>query len=124
MDDETGRDLSVTDGLWIIRLGNRGILGFWATFGLITLPVFVAYRRLRRIRSARDRLLVSALALTVAVQVIDQLPNGNGSYLVVFCSGALLGIVQTLSRSPGLRRKSKEEKESRELREATNALAI
>ena len=35
-DEEGGYDVSVTDGRWIIVLGQFGILGFIAEFGLLT----------------------------------------------------------------------------------------
>ena len=39
-DSDTRRDISVTDGHWIITLGQAGLLGFIAEFGLLTLPIF------------------------------------------------------------------------------------
>lgn len=37
-DEETGEDLSTTDGFWIITLGRWGILGLSSVFALILLP--------------------------------------------------------------------------------------
>ena len=44
----SGHDISVTDGHWIIMLGERGAVGWLSTFGLLVMPVWVAYRGHRR----------------------------------------------------------------------------
>ena len=40
--DEWGSDVSVTDGRWTITLGQFGLFGFVAEFGLLALTVFRA----------------------------------------------------------------------------------
>lgn len=99
-DEQRGRDQSITDGFWIIVLGNRGLIGFVSTFGLLLVPIFVAARRLRRVRRQRDRLMLSGLALIAAVCAADLLPNGMFTNLVVFISGCLAGTAKGLSTSP------------------------
>ena len=41
-DEESGKDMSITDGRWIITIGQFGLFGFVAEFGLLILPVFRA----------------------------------------------------------------------------------
>lgn len=95
--DESGTDISITDGLWILTLGQFGFVGFVAQFGLLTLPVFRAAKALKKIRSAREKLFIATLALIVSITAIEQLPNASitaWSWLLV---GALLGRVEEIS---------------------------
>jgi hypothetical protein len=101
--DDTGRDISVTDGRWIITLGQYGWFGFLAEFGLLALPVYRAASALRCTRDPHDRVHLSALALLLAVNVIDLLPNATLIPWTWLMAGALLGRVeqlQALARSP------------------------
>ena len=64
-DPETGRDLSVTDGTWVIFMGTSGWLGYLAWFGLLTLPILALVRR-------RDLDPVMAgLAVMLAANLVD-----------------------------------------------------
>ena len=67
-DPETGQDLSVTDGDWIIQVGTRGIVGFLGLYGMLALSIVLAQRRLRAIRRQRDRIQLAALALISALR--------------------------------------------------------
>src|SRR5262249_37895590 len=60
--DEAGRDISLTDGEWIIRIGTFGFLGFVAEFGLLALPIFRAVSALRSAKISHDAYFVAALA--------------------------------------------------------------
>ena len=74
---DTGKDLSYTDGLWIITIGQFGLFGFFAEFGLLVLPIFRAASALRFAQSTKDRVNLAALALIVAVNIVDLLPNSG-----------------------------------------------
>jgi O-antigen ligase len=92
--DEEGRDVSVTDGLWIIFLGRLGAVGFLGLFGLGLLPVFETVRALRNVPSPSDRALLASVALLISVGWADSLPNAlSGGILMVFMNGALSGVV-------------------------------
>lgn len=90
----TGEDLSVTDGAWMIDLGTRGVFGFVLLYSMLVVPVFWAARRLRRVPDAVDRWLVSALALIVALNATDLLPNGLFNYLPFYFAGVLAGVLE------------------------------
>ena len=90
-DPESGRDLSTTDGYWIIQLGDRGVLGIIATLGLLTAPLLFAGRRAWRLPEVADRRLLAGVALLLAVQVVDLLPNGFTSNALWYVAGALAG---------------------------------
>lgn len=92
-DPETGDDMSVTDGHWIIVLGERGLVGYVGLFGLLLWPVVQAFRMRKKIRDPMDRHLVAGLALIVAINAVDLLPNGLFSYLPYFYSGILAGVL-------------------------------
>ena len=48
--EASGKDISVTDGNWIITIGQFGLFGFFAQYGLLALPIFRAAAALRFIR--------------------------------------------------------------------------
>ena len=88
-----GRNLTVTDGYWIIIFGKRGVVGFLCTFGLLVIPVIVAKRRILKIPEVGDRVLVAGLSLIVAIHALDLIPNGLFSFLPFFFAGALMGVL-------------------------------
>jgi hypothetical protein len=111
-DQESGRDISTTDGLWILLVGQFGLVGFLAQFGLLTLPVFRVGAAIKRVQSARDRIVLAALTGIVALTVIEQLPNASVSPWSWLLAGALLGRVE------GIRSRALQSKYSRMTQEA------
>jgi hypothetical protein len=99
-DAMTGEILSTRDGIWIISLGDRGVVGFIVRFGPLLLPIWVAFRRRKEIADASDRVLVAGLALVVAVSLLDQIPNGAFNCLPYLFAGALLGVTRGLTTRP------------------------
>ncbi len=95
-DVEEGKDLSITDGHWIITVGAYGLFGFVAEFGLLALTVFRAASALRFANPPRDRIYLAALALIVAINMVELLPNATLSPWTWLLAGALLGRAQTL----------------------------
>ncbi len=86
-----GADLSVTDGRWTITLGQFGLVGFLAEFGLLSISVFRAASALKFAEPFRDSVFLSALALIVAINIIDLLPNATLSPWTWLLAGSLLG---------------------------------
>ena len=95
-DDESGKDISVTDGRWIITMGQFGFVGFIAEFGLLALPIVRAASALKFARSKQDEVFIAALALIVAINVVDLLPNSSLSPWTWLIAGALLGRAEEL----------------------------
>jgi hypothetical protein len=95
--DESGRDMNVTDGHWVITIGQYGIFGFIAEFGLLSLGVLRAPRAIKFTRSTSDKILLSALALLVATNILDLLPNASLMPWTWLLTGALLGRTESLA---------------------------
>jgi hypothetical protein len=97
--DEWGKDISVTDGGWIIILGQNGLLGFLAEFGLLALAVFRAASAFKFVDRKNDGIFLAALALIVAINMIDLLPNESLSPWTWLLAGSLLGRAESLRDS-------------------------
>jgi hypothetical protein len=95
-DDESGRDVSVTDGRWVITMGQFGFVGFLAEFGLLALAVARAASAVRFAESVHEAVFLSALALIVAINVVDLLPNASISPWTWLLAGALLGRAEAM----------------------------
>jgi len=91
-----GGDISITDGRWIITMGQFGLLGFLAEFGLLGVPVFAAAAALKFVKSKQDGVLLAALALMITVNLIDLLPNSSINSWTWLLAGALLGRSEAL----------------------------
>jgi len=96
-DADSGKDLSVTDGRWIIDIGQFGLFGFLAEFGLLSMCVYRATLAFRLIRSAKDQVTFAALALIVSLNIFDLLPNSGLLPWTWLLSGALLGQAEALA---------------------------
>jgi hypothetical protein len=94
----SGKQVSTADGDWIITMGEFGLVGFLGKYLLLLLPIFVAARQTRHLRSRSDRRFLSALALIVGFSAFDLLPNGNYNYLPFALSGALFGCSTGMAR--------------------------
>lgn len=94
-DDTTGKDLSVTDGTWIIIVGTYGWVGYLATFGLLCLPVIAAGWR---VRSHLDPAKV-ALSLVLVINLLDLIPNSSLGPLTWLLAGAIAAVRLTIVRT-------------------------
>jgi hypothetical protein len=87
----------VSDGFWIIVFGRRGVVGFLCVFTLLLYPVFAAWRRFPALPAGHGS-LVAALALVVAINAFDFLPNGFYYPHIMFLSGSLMGALEVRRR--------------------------
>jgi len=94
-----GYRLRQIDGFWIMQLGTSGIIGLVTSMALLLNPIWLAWRRRRRFREPAPGLLVSCMALIVAIRAVDMLPNTHYGPLVFYFGGALYGVVRSF-RSP------------------------
>ncbi|GHD98577.1 hypothetical protein U879_12355 [Defluviimonas sp. 20V17] len=85
---EHGRDISVTDGMWIIVMSDSGWLGYIANFGLLTIPIFLI--ALRRRGSGLPPATVG-LSVVLTANLIDMIPNATLTPVTWMIAGALTG---------------------------------
>jgi hypothetical protein len=95
----TGEDISVTDGAWIITIGQFGLFGFVAQFGLLAFPVFRAASSLKFVHKVHQRAILGTLALIVSINITDSLPNSSVTPWTWLLAGALLGTAECLRTS-------------------------
>lgn len=96
------KDVSVTDGLWVIAFGNTGITGLVAVTSIFLVPSLCVARRY----SAREWLhpavaSVTVLAVLLSLYTVDNLFNAMFNPVYVVAAGALSGF---LADSPESRR--------------------
>jgi hypothetical protein len=96
-DAETGQDISVTDGRWIITVGIYGWFGYLAEFGLLTVPLILVVARLRSSSAATPNPYTTGLALVLTINLIDLIPNSWLTPLTWLIAGALLGAAERLA---------------------------
>ncbi|MFP7672284.1 O-antigen ligase family protein [Marivita sp. S0852] len=96
MNPATGEIETVTDGRWVILIGQFGWLGFLAEFGLLVLPIFMLWRETRYRTPDSYSLLIVPMSLILAVNVFDMLPNATLTPLTWLMAGALTGYAETL----------------------------
>lgn len=80
---------SVTDGRWIITLGNFGWVGFIAEFGLLLAPVLLLWRASRA--CGRIPPHGGALALILAANMVDLIPNATLTPITWLVAATLAG---------------------------------
>lgn len=97
-DPLTGKLWTVPDGYWIIVIGQDGWVGYVAEFGILCLPLWLlAHESFRRgMRPPRE---LGAVALMLAFNLADLLPNATLIPLTWLMAGALFGNVEGLRRA-------------------------
>jgi len=93
-DPVTGRTLTIADGTWIITLSIYGWLGYIAEFGLLALPLLLLAREVWGARDVSPH--AAAVALLLAVNMVDLLPNATMIPFTWLMAGALMGHAQML----------------------------
>jgi len=87
-DKDTGKDITITDGGWIIQFGTFGWFGYLALFGLLA---SAAFQPLRAVAGNITPASVSLAALTLllGIYVVDQVPNANPFALTLLIAGSV-----------------------------------
>lgn len=83
---------SVSDGQWVITIGQWGWVGYLALFGLLCLPVLALWWRYRQVPEGAIPPQVGVLALILGASLVDLLPNATLVSLTWLIAGALLGM--------------------------------
>ncbi|WP_288356594.1 hypothetical protein [uncultured Cycloclasticus sp.] len=103
-DAETGKDISITDGGWIITFGMFGFMGFVAEFGLLAVSVLLSMRAAKLLKVKREQSLLSSHAILIGIIMVNQLPNNALAPWLWLLVGALFGRSEQIINS---RRKGK-----------------
>jgi hypothetical protein len=91
--DEEGRDVAVTDSLWIVVLGGYGVVGLAALGGALLLPVVALLRAFPRRVWGDPRLApAAAIGVALALWVIDDLLNAMVTPVYPLVAGALVAL--------------------------------
>jgi hypothetical protein len=88
--DEYGKDLTITDGFWIITLGNFGFVGLCSVYAMfLVVPTLVAFRFYKREWNAHDSGPVIAISVLLILYMIDCLLNAMVIAVFPLCLGAI-----------------------------------
>lgn len=93
--DSAGQDISVTDSLWIVAFGTQGLVGVLSLAAVLLLPVLIFFGQ-----SFPARLWVhpqvapaAALAVVLALYMLDCLLNAMINPVFILVSGGITGLV-------------------------------
>ena len=94
LEEATGRSSAITDGFWIIVLGQRGLVGVVTVFGWMLVPAAMAIWLVsRRGVPASIAYPVIGLALWSSLYAADLLLNGFVSTVQGFVAGSLTSFI-------------------------------
>jgi len=91
--DDSGRDVVITDGLWIIVLGVNGVIGLAAFTAMLLLPPVLLRKRVDvRLWSHPAVAPAVCFATILALWMIDNLLNAMGNPIFLLMLGGLAGL--------------------------------
>ena len=92
--DDAGNDISVTDGLWVIAIGQRGLLGLTSLYTAMLLgPTMLVWRCSPKFWSRFPSTAVGAgLAVAALLSVADSLLNAMMVPVMTLAIGAMSGV--------------------------------
>jgi tetratricopeptide (TPR) repeat protein len=92
--DESGRQISVVDGMWMVALGNFGLVGLLALTTALLLPAVLFLRQFSVNQWAEPNLApVAAIAVIVDLCLLDGLFNGMLNVIYIIAVGGLVNVV-------------------------------
>ncbi len=98
-DSQTGKDLSVTDGRWVIVMSQFGWIGLIAEFGLLALPVIRCFTSFRLLTERREAIVLAGFSLIMGISLLDLLPNNTMTPLTWLIAGAILSRTEYVMQS-------------------------
>jgi hypothetical protein len=93
--DEEGKDISITDGFWVITLGVNGWFGLGSWLVVVSLPLVLALARWRRLRPWRgDGVMLAWAAVGASLHAVDCIANSmiNPFYYMFLGAAATVAI--------------------------------
>lgn len=94
--DDRGKDITQSDGRWIVTMVTFGLIGFLAEFGLLAFTVLRTLAAIDLVTSLREKMILAALAIIVAIGLLDSLPNASDNPFSWMIAGVLLGRVDAI----------------------------
>jgi len=92
--DEEGKDLSVTDGLWIIAFGNHGLTGLISMTLSLLVPVMLLTWRYPATRWSDPKVApAAASSILLCVYMVDNLFNAMTNPVFILIAGGISGLV-------------------------------
>jgi hypothetical protein len=93
LDPATGRAVSVSDGRWVITFGILGSVGYGLEFALYLIPLILLARLPGAVEPA-----VAVVALILAVNLVDLLPNATLTPITWLMLGGIVGYTELVRR--------------------------
>jgi len=91
--DESGSDVSITDGLWILEFGARGLVGVAGMLATLLVPLFVLARTLPPHEWTRGAAApAAALTLVVLLYLLDCIANAMITPIYLLAAGGIAGL--------------------------------
>lgn len=88
---DNGVNLAVTDGYWVIIIGQGGWMRYLSEFGLMCTPVIVAAYTFRKYRFGFE---TTGLIILLVANLVDLLPNATTTPLTWLVVGAVWGRIE------------------------------
>jgi hypothetical protein len=96
--DESGKDISITDGKWVLQFGVYGAFGFVFYYLMLLTPIYFALKYIRYIDNPKDQVYFALLSIFLAICIIDSVPNTNMGTMNWLFAGALMGQAEFLKK--------------------------
>jgi hypothetical protein len=91
--NDEGKDISVTDGLWIITYGNHGLVGLISMTLAILMPVFLLLRSYPASSWGSPEVAPAvALSVLLALYMVDNLLNAMVNPIFIIVAGGVAGL--------------------------------
>ncbi len=98
--DRFGKDISITDGMWVIALSKNGLVGLASFTAVILLPVWLTVKRIPiRLWSHPKAAPAAAMAVVLILYMVDNLLNAMINPVFMLMAGALSAQVAPKSRT-------------------------
>lgn len=120
--DEEGRDISITDSLWIIAFGQQGMVGLMSFTAALFVPSLgFCFSRFRPNSWSNPKIApAAALAMLLILYMLDSALNAMTCPVFILASGGLAGLVmkepepnKVIRTQPSTSRRSLEQQTSR-----------
>ena len=100
-DEDTGRSLTIADGLWVITLGTNGVFGLCSFVVFMLLPPLLNWRRIPMTQWKRpEQSAVIVSALIVGLYMVDCLVNAMLNPVYVVAVGGLVSMAYVRQPRP------------------------